>query len=192
MTRCDRLLSLIRSSSDTAEALASFGFDVHRAPPGARWRSVSGRGLEAVAGEFTGGTYLWCPEESGRRAVVFAGSEGEGGLIAGDLASALETVIGLEWQDVLTFSGGGDAETMRVSAGHLERRLRRDRPEIDRERAHLAAALGLRVVPRADLAARLRDAVARTGPDHTPLDDDGLPCDTLFGGYTEPRAGGWP
>ncbi|MFB6627123.1 hypothetical protein ACFCWD_23415 [Streptomyces sp. NPDC056374] len=40
--------------------------------------------------------------------MVFASSDGAGGLIADDLVDALEITIGLAWQDYLGFSGGGD------------------------------------------------------------------------------------
>jgi hypothetical protein len=67
-----------------------------------------------------GGAYFLCAEQNGRRPVVFASSEGEGGLLADDLADALEIIIGLEWRDCLTFSGGGDVAIMQISARHLE------------------------------------------------------------------------
>jgi hypothetical protein len=123
--------------------------------------------------------------------VVFASSEGESGLITDDLASALEIIIGLGWQDCLRFSGGGDVGVMQVSAQHLERYLARDEPEIAEDRAHVAAALSLRVIPVCDLVIRLQDAASRTEPDYVIATEDGQAYDPPFGEYSEPRLGGW-
>ncbi|MFJ6754784.1 hypothetical protein ACIQNK_07115 [Streptomyces sp. NPDC091273] len=122
---------------------------------------LSGAPLEVIAGEFAGGAYFLCAEENGRRPVVFASSEGEGGLLADDLADALEIMIGLEWRDCLSFSGGGDVEVMQVSARHLERSRDKYNPDIDDEAAQVAAALSLRIVPVADLVVRLQAAPRR-------------------------------
>jgi hypothetical protein len=99
--------------------------------------------LEPITGDFTGGTYFLCGEEGGRRPVVFASSDGEGGLIAADLPDALEIILGLQWRDCLGFSDGGDVEVMLASAQHLERYLAMDNPEIAEERARVDAALSL-------------------------------------------------
>ncbi|MEU2494603.1 hypothetical protein [Streptomyces sp. NPDC007883] len=191
MTPRAGLLDLIRTAPDVEALLSSFGFDVGRKPSGEGERLASGSPLEAVAGEFSGGSFFLCPEEDGRRAVVFANSEGEGGLIADDLASALEIVIGLQWQDCLRFSGGGDLEVMQATAQHLERYSTRDRPGVAEDRARAAAALSLEVVPVPDLVARLHDAVWRTEPLYVVIADDGQACDPLFGEHSEPRLGGW-
>ncbi|MGW5064362.1 hypothetical protein ACWEQ2_45095 [Streptomyces sp. NPDC004096] len=105
-------------------------------------RLASGAPLEPIAGNFTGGSYFLCAEEDAHPAVVFANSEGAGGLIPDDLASALKIIIGLKWQACLGFSGGGDLEVMQPSAQHLERHPDRTHPEIAEERAHVTAALG--------------------------------------------------
>jgi len=169
---------------------SSFGFDIARKRYGDGLRLASGAPLEPIAGEFAGGAYFLCPEEDNRRPVVFASSEGEGGLITDDLPSALEIVIGLGWQDCLSFSGGGDVEVMQVSAQHIERCVTRDNPEIAEDRARVAA-LSLRVVPVADLVIRLQDAVSRTEPDYVVVTEDGQAYDPPFGAYSEPRLGGW-
>ncbi|MGW3820664.1 hypothetical protein ACWEC7_44395, partial [Streptomyces sp. NPDC005046] len=184
-------LRLTRRSGTSHSRLTERGFDIGRKRSGDGLRLASGAPLEAIAGEFSGGTYFLCAEEGGRRAVVFASSEGEGGLIADDLAGALEIIIGLQWQDCLGFSGGGDVEVMQVSAQHLERYWARDNPAIAEERARVAAALSLPVVPVGDLVIRLREAASRTKPDYTVVDEDGQAYDPPFGEYSEPRLGGW-
>ncbi|CAM5530196.1 hypothetical protein [Streptomyces coeruleorubidus] len=151
MTSRDPLLDLIQNTSDIRGLLrASFGFDIGRKQCGDGLRLASGAPLEAIAGDFAGGAFFLCAEEGGRRPVVFANSEGEGGLLADNLAGALEIIIGLAWQDCLSFSRGGDVKVMQISARHLERYLARDNPNIAEERARVAAALSLRVLPVAD------------------------------------------
>ncbi|MER5217620.1 hypothetical protein ABT063_45695 [Streptomyces sp. NPDC002838] len=192
MTSSGHLLDLIQNTPDIHGLLrSSFGFDVGRKGCGDGLRLASGAPLEPIAGELAGGAYFLCAEEDGRRPVVFASSEGEGGLIADDLADALEIIIGLAWQDCLGFSGGGDVEVMQVSAQHLERSLARDNPEIAKERAHVAAALSLRVVPVTDLVIRLQEAASRTEPAYVVTTEDGQAYDPPFGEHSEPRHGGW-
>ncbi|WP_055600299.1 hypothetical protein [Streptomyces aureus] len=191
MASSDHLLDLIRSMRDIHGLLrASFEFDIERKECGDGLRLASGEPLEPIAGDFTGGAYFLCAEKGGRRAVVFASSEGAGGLIADDLAGALEIIIGLEWQDCLGFSGGGDLEVMQTSAQHLETYLIRANPEIAEERARVAAALSLRVLPVPDLVIRLHAAASRTKPEYV-VTDDGDVFDPPFGEYSEPRHGGW-
>jgi hypothetical protein len=72
-------------------------------------------------------TIFLCAEEGGRRPVVFANSEGEGGLLADDLAGALEIIIGLAWQDCLSFSGGGDVKATQTSAQRIAKSTSCDR-----------------------------------------------------------------
>jgi hypothetical protein len=191
MTPCDRLLCLIQDTPDIERCLRSFGFDIQRKRYGDGLRLASGAPLEAIAGESAGGAYFLCHEKNGRRPVVFASSEGQGGLFADDLASALEIIIGLAWQDCLGFSGGGDVQVMQVSARHAERYLAEEKPDIAEDRAQAAAALSLRVVPVPDLVVRLHDAASRTVPGYVVVTEDGDEYDTLFGPYSEPRAGGW-
>src|SRR5215212_3725974 len=107
MASSDHLLDLIHNTPDIHKLLrSSFGFDIGRKRCGDGLRLASGAPLEPIAGEFAGGAYLLCAEEDGRQPVVFASSEGQGGLIADDLADALEIIVGLAWQDCLGFSGG--------------------------------------------------------------------------------------
>ena len=122
--------------------------------------------------------------------MVFASSEGEGGLLTDDLADALEIIIGLEWRNCLTFSGSGDVAAMQISAQHLERSRARYNPDIDNEAAQVAAALSLRIMPAADLVVRLHTAASKTEPDYI-VTDDGQAFDPPFGEHVEPRHGGW-
>ncbi|MFJ6940608.1 hypothetical protein [Streptomyces sp. NPDC101132] len=192
MTTNDPLLDLIESMPTVRRLLrSSFEFDVERKAYGEGLRLASGAALEPIAGDFTGGAYFLCPEEDGSRAVVFASSDGEAGLIADDLAGALEVIVGLGWRDCLAFSGGGDVKVMQATARHAERSLARDNPQIGEERARVAEALALRVVPVADLVIRLQAAAARTEPDYRVTTDDGGVYDPLFGEHSEPRHGGW-
>ncbi|MEU4198990.1 hypothetical protein [Streptomyces sp. NPDC045470] len=191
MTAGNRLLDRIERTPDVRELLrSSFAFDTGRRN-GDGLRLASGAPLEPIAGEFAGGTYFLCPETDGRRPVVYASSEGQGGLIADDLADALEIIVGLDWRDCLGFSGGGDAAVMQVSAQHLERQLARDAPEIAEDRARVAEALSLRVVPVTDLVVRLHEAASRTVPEYVVTTEGGGEYGPLFGAPSEPRPGGW-
>uniref|UniRef100_A0AAU2JZ00 Uncharacterized protein n=1 Tax=Streptomyces sp. NBC_00049 TaxID=2903617 RepID=A0AAU2JZ00_9ACTN len=192
MTSSDHLLDLIQAAPEIDLLLrSSFGFDIHRKHYGDGFRLTSGAPLEVIAGESAGGAYFLGAEQNGRRPVVFASSEGEGGLLGDDLADALEIIIGLEWRDCLSFSGGGDVEVMQISARHLERSRDKHNPDIDDETAQVAAALSLRVVPLTDLVIRLHAAASKTEPDYVVIDDDGQAFDQPFGEHVEPRHGGW-
>ncbi|MCX4458233.1 hypothetical protein OG585_37535 [Streptomyces sp. NBC_01340] len=192
MTSSDNLLDLIQNTPEIDLLLrSSFGFDIHRKHYGEGLRLASGAPLEVVAGESAGGAYFLCAEQNGRRPVVYASSEGEGGLLADDLTDALEIIIGLEWHDCLSFSGGGDVEVMQSSARHLERSRDKYNPDIDNEAAQVAAALSLRIVPVSDLVIRLQSAASKTEPHYVVTDEDGQAFDSLFGEHLEPRHGGW-
>ncbi|MGY0021291.1 hypothetical protein ACVHNB_20275 [Streptomyces sp. YJ-C3] len=192
MTSSDRLLDLIQTTPEIDLLLrSSFGFDIHRKHYGDGFRLASGAPLEVIAGESAGGAYFLSGEHNGRRPVVFASSEGEGGLLAEDLADALEIIIGLEWRNCLSFSGGGDVEIMQITAQHLERSRDKHNPDIDSEAVQVAAALSLRILPVTDLVIRLQAAVSKTEPDYVVTDDDGQEFDPLFGEHVEPRHGGW-
>ncbi|MEU7965648.1 hypothetical protein AB0D09_19575 [Streptomyces sp. NPDC049097] len=192
MPPSDHLLDLIRNTPEIDLLLrSSFGFDIHRKHYGEGLRLASGASLEVIAGESAGGGYFLCAEQNGRRPVVFASSEGEGGLLADDLADALEIIIGLEWHDCLSFSGGGDVEVMQISAQHLERSREKYNPDIGNEAAQVAAALSLRIVPVSDLVIRLHAAASKTVPDYVVADEDRQAFDPLFGEFVEPRHGGW-
>ncbi|MFE7329393.1 hypothetical protein ACFU8W_31305 [Streptomyces sp. NPDC057565] len=193
MTSSDHLLGLIQNTPEIDLLLrSSFGFDIGQKHYGDGLRLASGAPLEPIAGESASGAYFLCAEQDGRRPVVFASSEGEGGLIADDLADALEIIIGLAWQDCLGFSGGGDVEVMQVSAQQLEQSRDKYDPEIFKEGVRVAAALSLRVLPVPELVIRLQEAASKTEPpDYVVTTEDGDAYDPPFGEYSEPRHGGW-
>ncbi|MGW0605414.1 hypothetical protein [Streptomyces sp. NPDC002640] len=86
MTSSDHLLDLIQNTPEIDLLLrSSFGFDIHRKHYGEGLRLASDAPMEVIAG----GAYFLCTEQNGRRPVVYASSEGEGGLLADDLGEAL-------------------------------------------------------------------------------------------------------
>ncbi|MFF3459608.1 hypothetical protein ACFYXH_35985 [Streptomyces sp. NPDC002730] len=193
MTSTDHLLALIRDTPGIADLLhSSFEFGIFRNDHGEAVRAASGAALEAIAGDWAGGTFFLCHDEDGRRPVVFASSEGQGGVIAGDLRAALEIITGLAvWQDCLKFSGGGSLEAMGAAAALLERDRVRDEPEIAEHRARIAAALSLRQVPVPELVVRLRDAVTSTEPGHVVVTESGDEYESLFGTFVPTDNPGW-
>ncbi|MGW0631985.1 hypothetical protein [Streptomyces sp. NPDC002758] len=193
MTSTDHLLALIRDTPDVADLLhSSFEFGIFRNEHGEAVRAASGASLEAIAGDWAGGTFFLCHDEDGHRPVMYASSEGQGGLIADDLKAALEVITGLAvWQDCLKFSGGGSLEAMNAAAVLLERDLVRGKPEIAEHRARVAAALSLGQAPVPELLARLRNAVARTEPGHVVVTESGEEYESLFGTFVPPDNPGW-
>jgi hypothetical protein len=89
--RVTDLLAQIRATPWLADLLVRFDFDLTRVDPVEEVHLADGEPLTPVAGDAAGGTFLLTP--SG--AVVYAGSEGEGGLIALNLRDALALVVGL-------------------------------------------------------------------------------------------------
>lgn len=55
---------------------SSFEFGIFRNDHGEAVRAASGAALEAIAGDWAGGTLFLCHDEDGRRPVVFASSGG--------------------------------------------------------------------------------------------------------------------
>ncbi|WP_405876721.1 hypothetical protein [Streptomyces sp. NBC_00005] len=77
MTSSDHLLALIRDTPGIADLLhSSFEFGIFRNDHGEAVRAASGAALEAIAGDWAGGTLFLCHDEDGRRPVVFASSGG--------------------------------------------------------------------------------------------------------------------
>ncbi|MEV5281436.1 hypothetical protein [Streptomyces sp. NPDC051994] len=192
-TDADHLLALIRDNSDVADLLhSSFEFDVCHTEHGEAVRAASGASLEAIAGDWAGGTFFLCHDEDGRRPVTYASSEGQGGLIADDLKQALEIITGLAvWQDCLKFSGGGSLEAMEAAAVLLDSDRVSDEPDIVEHRARVAAALSLDRVPASELVARLRSAVRTTEPNHVVVTESGDEYESLFGEFVPADNPGW-
>jgi len=188
----DSILETIRQNTVLAELLRqTCEFDLTRSGHGADASLSSGDALQAIAGDFSGGTFFLCGSDRATRPVMYASSEGQAGVIGWSLAEALEIMIGLpSWQDCLGYSGGGDIAAMRSAADRLRNDELRQDPEADARRAKLAQALLLepRTVP--DLLERLRAAVAATTPDFVFSDDTGE-YESLFGPWLPSRNRAW-
>jgi hypothetical protein len=153
------LLSQIKAEPWLADLLARFDFDLARDDPAEQVYLASGEPLTPIAGDGAGGTFLLTP--SG--AVVYVGSEGEGGLIALNLRDALALVVGLpSLHDALARPLGDD---LRRWLTEIDDEIRRDDalrgPDwlgLDEARARVRHAL---VLPSADgLLAELHAAAA--------------------------------
>lgn len=192
MTNDDALLGVIRRDPELAGLLwRTCEFSLTRSGHNGGVSLSSGEALQAIAGDFTGGTFFLCGRDRARRPVLYASSEGQAGLIGRSLADALEIMIGLpSWHDCLGYSGDGDLAAMQSAADHLGQDEQRESPEADARRARLAQALSLdlRTVP--ELLARLRDAVVSTTPDFVFSDGTGE-YGTLFGPWWPSRNPAW-
>lgn len=154
------LLARIRATPWLAELLAAgFDFDVTRVDPVEQVWLANGESLTPVAGDAGGGTFLL----TSAGAVVYAGSEGEGGLIAADLREALALVVGLpSLHDALARPLDDD---LRDRLDRIDEEIRQDDvlrgpdwPGLDEARARIRGALEL---PEADgLLDRLHEAAA--------------------------------
>jgi hypothetical protein len=138
------LLAQIRATPWLAGLLARFDFDLTRVEPVEQVHLADGEPLTPIAGDASGGTFLLTP--SG--AVVYAGSEGEGGLIALDLRDALALVVGLpSLHDALAWPLDDE---LRASLAEADEEIRQDDaehdsggPGLDEARARVREALGL-------------------------------------------------
>ncbi|MEV0729875.1 hypothetical protein [Polymorphospora sp. NPDC050346] len=148
--RDDELLGLIRDTPWIAELLADFDFDTGRVEngPPEPVRLPNGAPLEMVAGDASGGAFLLAGTGD-RRPVVYAGSEGQGGLVAAGLRDALALVVGLpSIHDALGVPVGEDGgRKLRAWLAEADDEIREDLPDLDADRARLRAALDL---PEAD------------------------------------------
>ncbi|WP_395298366.1 hypothetical protein ACF9IK_36575 [Kitasatospora hibisci] len=168
-----RALRVLRENPELARLAADpFNLDLDRTEHVEPVRLASGGPLTAIAGDDTGGTYFRCPDG----AILYAGSEGEAGLIADSLDEALETLIGLPcWHDhVLLDPAATDAELAAEIADSEEELAEYYGPDLDADRDALFTALGLRRLPPAELVRRLHRALRRTEPDHLLLNAEGL------------------
>jgi hypothetical protein len=161
-------LTLITTTPWIADLLASLcDLDFSRVSQGPvePVRLASGESLEMFAGDASGGAYLFAGTGGEERPVVYAGSEGEGTLVAIGLADALAVAIELpSLHDALAVpydEDGGAA--LRAWLAQADQEIREEEPELDALRARLREALHL---PPADgLLERLHAAAA----DHTYL-----------------------
>jgi hypothetical protein len=137
------LLAQIMATPWLAALLADrFDFDVTRLDPVEPVRLADGDPLEPVAGDASGGTFL----RTAAGAIVYAGSEGEGGLIASNLRDALALVVGLpSLHDALARPYDDD---LRAYLARCDDEIRHDdtlqgRPALDGDRARVRDALDL-------------------------------------------------
>lgn len=164
MAHRDHALRLLRQRPDLAGlAVYPFNFDLGRAEHVEDVRLASGAPLQAVAGDDTGGTFFVCANGE----VLYAGSEGEAGLIGDSLDEALETLIGLPyWQDYAGLDPQADDAALAAAVAETEEEIREYYgPDLDADRTALLAGLGLRRLPQTELIRRLHRALLRTEPD---------------------------
>jgi hypothetical protein len=184
MRRDEEILGLIHADEELAGLVEDVcEFDVTR---GDDWL-LSGDEYEPVAGDATGGTFYLCGEA---RSVLYVSSEGQAGVLGGNLRKALEVMVGLpSWPDCLKFSDGGDPAVMLTAAEHLRRDELSDDPERATRRLEVAAALSLDLATMPELVARLRDAVAGTPPEWVTTDEGAY--ESLFGTIPPSRNPAW-
>ncbi|WP_155371726.1 hypothetical protein [Catellatospora vulcania] len=139
------LLRQIQDEAWIAELLVRFDFDLRRVENGPveGVRLPDGGALEMIAGDASGGAFLLAGPPADNRPVVYAGSEGEGGLIAADLRTALALVVGLSSLHDATSRPLGDGAALRDWLAFADDEIREDWPELDDDRARLRAALDL-------------------------------------------------
>lgn len=173
------LLRLIRSEAWISELLVWFDFDLDRAAngPAEVVHLPGGEPLEMVAGDASGGAFLLVGSPDRDRPVVYAGSEGEGGLIAPDLRTALALVVGLSSIHDATSMPLGDGVRLREWLRHVDDEIRDDRPGLDGNRARLREALGL---PEADGLLEMLHAAA-ADERYRPVSEHGDVYDSMLG-----------
>ena len=113
-----------------------------------------------IAGDAGGGAFLLAPSTGDSWPLVYAGSEGSGGLIADNLRDGLALVVGLSSiQDAMSRPYHPDhGATLRAWLAKADEEIRQYWPGLDDARARLREALEL---PPADgLLAALQEAAA--------------------------------
>jgi hypothetical protein len=119
----DRLVGNVRASALLASV---FDFDIKRLEHAERVSPAWGRELHPVAGDASGGTSFVCGGH-----VLYASSEGTGGIISADLTTAVHLVIGMPtWQDVAVHAPDLDAIRAAFESSHAE--LSEHEPDINR------------------------------------------------------------
>jgi hypothetical protein len=159
----DGLLALIAGTPWIAQSLALFDFDITRRDNGPieSVRLADATPLEMIAGDASGGAFLFVGVGGEERPVVYAGSEGEGGLIAVGLREALAMVVWLpSLHDALRFTLD-DGTRLRDYLAEADQEILADRPDLPAERARVAEALGL--PPATGLLERLHATSADPG-----------------------------
>jgi hypothetical protein len=143
----------------------------------------SGHHPNVIAQDASGGMFALCQaNDTGRQPVLYVSSEGEAGIIARDLAAALQTVIQLPyWRDCLKFSGGGRLDEMHKAISYLEHELSQDEAMIDAYRKTLLATLELeQALAPVDM---LYQAVVSTAEICGVITQDGSVLQSLFNAF---------
>lgn len=176
----EELAQRLRRPSRITKDLAQLDFDVERVANGPvePVRLPDGGTLTMIAGDSGGGAFLLAPADGDRLPLVYAGSEGEGGLIAGNLREGLALVVGLSSiSDATARPYAPDAgATLRAWLAAADEEIRQDWPDLDAIRARLREALDL---PPADgLLEALHEAAADER--YRPVSEHG-PYESLLG-----------
>ena len=175
------LEELQRSPSAMHDLALHFDFDMSRAARDNAWVKLSPpQPFTVVAGDSSGGVFLAYGDGTiERRPILYASSEGQAGRLACSLAELLGLMTALpRWHDLLKFSGNGDLQEMRRTAGLIGQ----DGPGDEEQPAaarRLIEALVLPVV--ADPVKLLHDGVHASVCNV--IGEDGLPYASLFGHF---------
>lgn len=146
-----QLFSTIANTPWLNAALIDFDFDIERCAngPAEPVHLADGRPLTMFAGDASGGAFLFAGEtgegdEDGEdRPVVYAGSEGSGGLIAMGAREAVAVVVHLPSLHDALAAPLDDGSRLRDLLERAEREIREHRPDLADVRARVAAALDL-------------------------------------------------
>jgi hypothetical protein len=136
--------------------------------------------LSVIAQDGAGGIFVQC-DIAGveQKPVLYVSSEGEAGIIAPDVVTALQLVVQLPyWRDCLKFSGGGDLAEMSKTLPYLEREIHEDEPLIDDYRETLWMLLGSERLPYP--VETLYEAVQSTSEICGVITQNGNALNTLF------------
>ena len=172
------ILERIRSTPSIAKLLTDFDFDIDRVANGPvePIHLASGEPLEMVAGDASGGAFMLVGTGD-ERPVLYAGSEGEGGLIATSLRNALALIASISgFHDATARPWGDDGgAALRAWLAEAGDEMREDWPDLDVDRERLRDALDL---PPAD---GLLEALHRVAADETyrPISDAGDRYDSM-------------
>lgn len=173
----DRLLSTIADTPWLNSALTDFDFELDRSAhgPAEPVHLADGRALTMFAGDASGGAFLFAGEGGEERPVVYAGSEGTGGLIAMGVREAVAMVVHLPSLHDALAAALDDGMRLRDHLDRAEQEIREYRPDVAEVRARVAAALDL--PPAAGLLERLHAAAADDG--YVVVSDEGNRYDPL-------------
>jgi len=169
----DELLALIRATPWMQHVLTQCEFELGRAADGpVEPIHLDGDPpLEMVAGDGTGGAYLLVGAPGVPRPVVFADSEGRGGLVATSLHDALVLVLGVPFHVRYATDAGPDGgAALRARLDRAQIDLLENWPEADVERARVRAALGL---PELDDDRLATFRASCNDERHRPVSDEG-------------------